>query len=89
VVSATGTRAGDSAAALAGATATNPESQLAATAARHVLAGNYAEALPVYQQLERSSPENTSYAAMARLLKKKVGTTTDTRSIAPATAPHP
>jgi hypothetical protein len=93
VVSATGAHAGEPGAAAPGgagvlAGVTSPESQLAATAARHVLAGNYAEALPVYQQLERSSPENTSYAAMARMLKKKVGSTTDTRTIAPATSTH-
>ena len=64
----------------------SPESQLAATAGRHVLAGNYAEALPVYQQLERAFPENTAYAAMSRLLKEKVGTSSDTRTVAPAPA---
>ena len=68
----------------------SPESQLAATAARHVLSGNYAEALPVYRQLERTWPENTSYAAMSRLLEKKVGSRNDTRTVAPATpAAHP
>jgi hypothetical protein len=67
----------------AGAT---PESQLAATAGRHVLSGNYAEALPLYRQLERSWPENTAYAAMAKLLEKKVGSHNDTRTIAPASA---
>jgi hypothetical protein len=65
------------------------QSQLAATAGRHVLAGNYAEALPLYQQLERSWPANTSYAAMARLLKKKVGATSDTQTVAPATSSKP
>jgi hypothetical protein len=63
------------------------ESQLAATAGRHVLSGNYAEALPLYRQLERSWPENTAYAAMARLLEKKVGSHNDTRTVAPAAAP--
>jgi hypothetical protein len=60
------------------------ESQLAATAARHMLAGSYAEALPVYRQLAREWPENSSYAAMARLLEKRVGTVNDTKTIAPA-----
>jgi hypothetical protein len=60
------------------------ESQLAATAARHMLAGSYAEALPVYRQLAREWPENSSYAAMARLLEKRVGTMNDTKTIAPA-----
>jgi hypothetical protein len=67
------------------AEAVSQESQLAATAGRHMLAGNYAEALPVYRQLARSAPENTSYAAMARLLEKRVGSMNDTRTIAPAT----
>jgi hypothetical protein len=61
----------------------SPESQLAATAGRHVLSGNYAEALPLYRQLERSWPENTAYAAMARLLEKKVGSRNDTRTVTP------
>jgi hypothetical protein len=73
------------AAAEPGAGAT-PESQLAATAGRHVLSGNYAEALPLYRQLERSWPENTAYAAMAKLLEKKVGSHNDTRTITPASA---
>jgi hypothetical protein len=60
------------------------ESQLAATAARHMLAGSYAEALPVYRQLAREWPENSSYAAMARLLEKRVGTVNDTKTITPA-----
>ena len=64
----------------------SPESQLAATAGRHVLSGNYAEALPLYRQLERSWPENTAYAAMARLLEKKVGSQNDTRTVTPAAA---
>jgi hypothetical protein len=59
------------------------ESQLAATAGRHVLSGNYAEALPLYRQLERGWPEHTAYAAMARLLEKKVGSQNDTRTVAP------
>jgi hypothetical protein len=53
-----------------------------------VLTGNYAEALPLYRQLERSWPETTAYAAMSRLLEKKVGTMNDTRTITPA-APNP
>jgi hypothetical protein len=64
------------------------ESQLAASAGRHVLTGNYAEALPLYRQLERSRPETTAYAAMSRLLEKKLGTMNDTRTITPA-APSP
>lgn len=62
----------------------SPESQLAATAARHVLSGNYAEALPIYRQLERNYSGNTSYAALARLLEKKVGSRNDTRTVTPA-----
>jgi hypothetical protein len=73
------------AAAEAGASAT-PESQLAAAAGRHVLSGNYTEALPLYRQLERNWPENTAYGAMARLLEKKAGTRNDTRTITPAPA---
>ena len=65
------------------------QSQLAATAGRHVLAGNYAEALPLYQQLERNWPMNSSYSAMARLLKKKVGATSDTQTVTPATSSKP
>lgn len=61
----------------------SPESQLAAAAGRHVLSGNYAEALPLYRQLERGWPENTAYAAMARLLEKKVGSQNDTRTVTP------
>jgi hypothetical protein len=70
----------------AGEASTTPESQLAATAGRHVLSGNYAEALPLYRQLERGWPENTAYAAMARLLEKKVGSRNDTRTVTPASA---
>lgn len=66
----------------------NPGSQLAATAARHVLSGNYAEALPLYRQLERSAPEITAYGAMARLLEGKVGSRNDTFTVTPA-APAP
>jgi hypothetical protein len=58
------------------------ESKMAAGAARHVIAGRYTEALPLYQQLEQSAPQNTAYAAMVRLLKQKTGATTS-----PATAP--
>lgn len=87
VVDSTGAASGGAAdtRAPAGAEGTNPQSQLAATAARHLLAGNYAEALPVYRQLAREWPENTSYSAMARLLEKRVGTVNDTRTVAPAT----
>lgn len=67
----------------------SPESQLAATAGRHVLSGNYAEALPLYRQLERSFPENTSYAAMAKLLEKKVGSRNDTLTVTPAASSTP
>jgi hypothetical protein len=66
--------------------AASPESQLAATAGRHVLSGNYAEALPVYRQLERGWPENTAYAAMGRLLEKRLGSTNDTQTITPSSA---
>lgn len=76
-----------SAPASAAGSSASPESQLAATAGRHVLSGNYAEALPLYRQLERSWPENTAYAAMARLLEKKVGSRNDTRTVTPAGAP--
>jgi hypothetical protein len=65
------------------ATSASPESQLAATAGRHVLSGNYAEALPLYRQLESRWPENTGYAVMARLLEKRLGAAKDTRTIAP------
>jgi hypothetical protein len=65
------------------------ESQLAATAGRHVLSGNYAEALPMYRQLERSWPQNTAYGAVARMLEKKVGSRNDTRTITPAAATEP
>jgi hypothetical protein len=65
------------------AASASPESQLAATAGRHVLSGNYAEALPLYRQLERRWPENTGYGAMARLLEKRLGTANDTRTITP------
>jgi hypothetical protein len=82
VVFATGAP-GDTSVERATAASAGPESQLAATAGRHVLSGNYAEALPLYRELERSSPGNTAYAAMARLLEKRVGTTNDTRTISP------
>jgi hypothetical protein len=67
------------------ASSASPESQLAAAAGRHVLTGNFAEALPLYRQLERNWPENTAYAAMARLLEKRLGSTNDTRTISPTT----
>jgi len=88
VVSATGTP-GSIPEADAPSGGASSQSQLAATAGRHVLAGNYAEALPLYQQLERNWPMNTSYAAMARLLKKKVGATSDTQTVTPATVDKP
>jgi hypothetical protein len=61
-----------------------PRAQLAATAGRHVIAGNYAEALPLYQQLERAYPDDSAYVAMVRVLEKKVGASNDTRTVAPA-----
>jgi hypothetical protein len=48
-----------------------PESRLAAQAARHVLAARFAEALPLYRQLQQSFPQNTAYAAMTRVLEQK------------------
>jgi hypothetical protein len=88
VISATGVAATGPARDEVPAAGASPESQLAATAGRHVLTGNYAEALPLYRHLERSWPETTAYAAMSRLLEKKVGTMNDTRTITPA-APSP
>ena len=64
----------------------DPESQLAATAGRHVITGNYAEALPLYQQLERAYPDNSVYVTMSRLLETKVGASSDTRTVTPAPA---
>jgi hypothetical protein len=80
VVSVTGGHADDT----AGPASPGPEAQLAATAGRHVIAGNYADALPLYQQLERAYPDNSAYVAMSRVLEKKVGTSTDTRTVTPA-----
>ena len=80
VVSVTGGQADDT----AGPAGAGPEAQLAATAGRHVIAGNYADALPLYQQLERAYPDNSAYVAMTRLLEKKVGTSNDTRTVTPA-----
>ena len=51
--------------------AATPESRLAAQAARHVLVARYAEALPLYRQLQQSFPQNTAYAAMTRVLEQK------------------
>lgn len=51
--------------------ASSPESQLAASAARHAIAGRYSEALAQYQQLARDWPQNTAYAAMVRVLRQK------------------
>jgi hypothetical protein len=51
--------------------AASPESRLAAQAARHVLAARYADALPLYRQLQQSYPQNTAYAAMVRVLEQK------------------
>jgi hypothetical protein len=61
----------------------SPESQLAANAGRHVLAGRHAEALPLYQELQQKWPQTTAYAAMVRVLQQKVGA----GSAAPATTP--
>lgn len=80
VVSVTGGQADDT----AGPAGAGPEAQLAATAGRHVIAGNYADALPLYQQLERAYPDNSAYVAMSRVLEKKVGTSNDTRTVTPA-----
>jgi hypothetical protein len=55
--------------------AATPESRLAAQAARHVLSARYAEALPLYRQLQQSYPQNSAYAAMTRVLEQKVATT--------------
>jgi hypothetical protein len=51
--------------------AASPESRLAAQAARHVLGARYADALPLYRQLQQSYPQNTAYAAMVRVLEQK------------------
>jgi hypothetical protein len=51
--------------------AASPESRLAAQAARHVLVARYADALPLYRQLQQSYPQNTVYAAMVRVLEQK------------------
>jgi hypothetical protein len=56
--------------------AATPESRLAAQAAHHVLAARYAEALPLYRQLQQSYPQNVAYAAMAHVLEQKVATAT-------------
>jgi hypothetical protein len=50
----------------------SPESQLAAAAARHVMAGRYSDALPLYQRLAQSAPQNTAYAAMTRVLGQRL-----------------
>jgi hypothetical protein len=54
--------------------AATPESRLAAQAARHVLAARFADALPLYRQLQQSFPQNTAYAAMTRVLEQKTAT---------------
>ncbi len=59
------------------------ESKQAASAARHVIAGRYIEALPIYQQLEQSSPQTTAYAAMVRLLEQKTGAGSKSSTAAP------
>jgi len=71
--------AGGNAQAEATATA---ESRLAAQGARHVIAGRYAEALPVYRELARAYSQNTAYTAMAHVLEQKLG-------LAPGAAPAP
>ncbi len=53
--------------------AASSEAQLAAAAGRHVIAGRYAEALPIYQQLQQTTPDNAAYPAMVRVLGRKVG----------------
>jgi len=60
----------------------SPESRLAAAAARHAIAGRYAEALPVYRELARAYSQNTAYGAMAHVLEQKLG-------LAPGAAPAP
>ena len=65
----------------------SPESQLAASAGRHVVAGRYAEALPLYQELKQKWPKTTAYAAMVRILEQKVGAGTVAPAAAPATDP--
>jgi hypothetical protein len=85
VVSVTGGHAEDA----PGPGGAGPEAQLAATAGRHVIAGNYSDALPLYQQLERAYPDNGAYVAMSRLLEKKVGASNDTRTVTPATPGKP
>jgi hypothetical protein len=60
----------------------SPEELAAANAARNVITGRYADALPLYNELARSYPQNTAYAAMARVLKQK------TETSAPAVAPR-
>lgn len=52
----------------------SPEAKLGAAAGRHVIAGRYAEALPIYQQLQQTAPENTAYAAMVRVLGRRLST---------------
>lgn len=68
-------------------TTASPESQLAANAGRHVLAGRYAEALPLYQELKQKWPQTTAYAAMVRVLQQKVGAGSAAPAAAPATTP--
>jgi hypothetical protein len=53
--------------------AASPESRQAARAARHVVAGRYAEALPLYEALTQRYPQTTAYAATVRLLRLKLG----------------
>jgi hypothetical protein len=53
----------------------SPESKLAAQAARHVLSARFAEALPLYRQLQQSAPQNVAYAAMVRVLEQKTAAT--------------
>jgi hypothetical protein len=48
------------------------ESRLAAEAGRHVIAARYSDALPLYRALQRDYPQNTAYAAMAKVLEQKV-----------------
>jgi hypothetical protein len=53
-------------------TPTLAESRLAAEAGKHVIAARYSDALPLYRALQRDYPQNTAYAAMAKVLEQKV-----------------
>jgi hypothetical protein len=51
------------------------ESRLAAEAGKHVIAARYTDALPLYRELQRDYPQNTAYAAMAKVLEQKIAGT--------------